>query len=76
MKKHLYQSGLIGNCAYIAHVEKSTNISWLCFPRFDSDFLFGGMLDREKGGEFTVLPEDSDYSTDRIAFIRPMCSTV
>lgn len=63
MKKHLYQSGLIGNCAYIAHVEKNTNISWLCFPRFDSDFLFGGMLDREKGGEFTILPGSGDFES-------------
>ncbi|WP_114749037.1 glycoside hydrolase family 15 protein [Pleomorphovibrio marinus] len=63
MDKHLYNTGLIGNCSYIAHVEKNTNISWLCFPRFDSDFLFGGMLDKEKGGEFTILPENGGYSS-------------
>lgn len=57
MEKHLYGSGLIGNCAYLAHVEKNTNISWLCMPRFDSDFIFGGMLDKEKGGEFSILPK-------------------
>ncbi|MDN3669701.1 glycoside hydrolase family 15 protein [Echinicola jeungdonensis] len=63
MKKHLYESGLIGNCAYIAHIEKNTNVSWLCFPRFDSDFVFGGMLDRKKGGEFTILPEKGDFNS-------------
>ena len=63
MEKHLYDSGLIGNCAYIAHVQKNTNISWLCMPRFDSDFLFGGMLDKEKGGEFTVLPESGKFES-------------
>ncbi|WP_194774232.1 glycoside hydrolase family 15 protein [Pararhodonellum marinum] len=65
MSKHLYQSGLIGNCAYIAHIEKSTNISWLCLPRFDSDFIFGGMLDREKGGVFTVLPDQETYESEQ-----------
>ncbi|WP_144602193.1 glycoside hydrolase family 15 protein [Algoriphagus algorifonticola] len=63
MSKHTYDSGLIGNCAYIAHIEKDTNISWLCMPRFDSDFIFGGMLDRQKGGKFTVLPESGDYTS-------------
>ncbi len=63
MTKHTYDSGLIGNCAFIAHVQKSTNISWLCFPRFDSDFIFGGMLDVKKGGEFTILPESGEYES-------------
>lgn len=61
MEKHLYDSGLIGNCSFIAHIQKNTNISWLCMPRFDSDFLFGGILDKEKGGEFTILPEKGDF---------------
>jgi GH15 family glucan-1,4-alpha-glucosidase len=65
MEKHLYQSGLIGNCSYIAHIEKDTNISWLCFPRFDSDFIFGGMLDRNKGGEFTILPQNGGYTSEQ-----------
>lgn len=57
MDKHLYQTGLIGNCAFLAHVHKNTNIEWLCWPRFDSSFMFGGLLDRQKGGEFSILPE-------------------
>jgi len=65
MDKHLYESGLIGNCAYIAHIEKDTNISWLCMPRFDSDFIFGGMLDREKGGKFTILPASENTAPRR-----------
>ncbi|WP_215223230.1 glycoside hydrolase family 15 protein [Echinicola shivajiensis] len=64
-KTHHYGTGLIGNCAYIAHIEKNTNISWLCFPRFDSDFIFGSMLDKEKGGEFNILPENSSFSSEQ-----------
>ncbi len=57
MEKHTYQTGLIGNCAFLAHINKNTNVDWLCWPRFDSSFIFGGLLDTEKGGEFSVKPE-------------------
>ena len=56
MEKHIYQTGIIGNCGYLAHVHKNTNIEWLCWPRFDSSFVFGGLLDKDKGGSFTILP--------------------
>ncbi|HEY9561289.1 MAG TPA: trehalase-like domain-containing protein, partial [Anseongella sp.] len=56
MQQHFYQTGLIGNCAYLAHIHKNTNISWMCWPRFDSSFIFGSMLDEKKGGEFSLLP--------------------
>ncbi|MBV7530123.1 glycoside hydrolase family 15 protein [Chitinophaga sp. sic0106] len=57
MERHTYKTGIIGNCAYIAHVNLNTNIDWLCWPRMDSTFLFGGLLDKQKGGEFSILPE-------------------
>ncbi len=63
MSKHSYSSGIIGNCAFVAHVNKDTNISWLCLPRFDSDFVFGGMLDKERGGEFSILPDGAYTAT-------------
>ncbi len=56
MEKHTYQTGIIGNCAFMAHINKNTNIDWLCWPRFDSSFVFGGFLDKDKGGEFSILP--------------------
>ncbi|MBK0381341.1 glycoside hydrolase family 15 protein [Pedobacter sp. SD-b] len=56
MSRHIYETGIIGNCAFIAHVHKNTNINWMCWPRFDSSFIFGGLLDDEKGGEFSVKP--------------------
>ncbi|WP_069659865.1 glycoside hydrolase family 15 protein [Arcticibacter eurypsychrophilus] len=63
MSKHTYQTGLIGNCAFLAHVHKNTDISWLCWPRFDSTFVFGSLLDDKKGGEFTIRPEEEFTST-------------
>jgi len=59
-KNHTYSHGIIGNCAYIAHIGKDTNVSWLCWPDFDSSFVFGALLDQKEGGLFRVLP-DKDY---------------
>ena len=56
-RRHSYGFGIIGNCSYIAHINTNTNICWLCMPRFDSSFIFGGLVDLEKGGEFSILPE-------------------
>lgn len=63
MQRHTYESGIIGNCAYLAHVHKDTNISWLCWPRFDSSFIFGALLDTKKGGSFQILPQGEFQST-------------
>jgi len=64
MEKHIYQTGIIGNCAYLAHVHTNTNIEWLCWPRFDSSFVFGGLLDKDKGGSFTILPA-GEYTSNQ-----------
>ena len=62
MQRHTYDTGIIGNCAFLAHIHKNTNVEWLCWPRFDSTFIFGGLLDKNKGGVFSILPE-GDYTT-------------
>jgi GH15 family glucan-1,4-alpha-glucosidase len=56
MDRHTYEAGLVGNCAYLAHIDKNTNVSWLCWPRFDSSFIFGGLMDPDAGGEFSIKP--------------------
>lgn len=48
------QHGIIGNCQYSALISPSGNVDWLCLPRFDSSFLFGRILDADKGGFFQV----------------------
>jgi GH15 family glucan-1,4-alpha-glucosidase len=45
--------GIIGNCSYAALL-KEGSVEWLCWPRPDSSFVFGPLLDRERGGAFTV----------------------
>jgi GH15 family glucan-1,4-alpha-glucosidase len=77
MARHIYETGLIGNCAYLAHIHKNTNVSWLCWPRFDSSFVFGDLLDDEKGGEFSIKPS-SDFTTKQsyLENTNILCTTV
>ncbi|MEM9895659.1 MAG: glycoside hydrolase family 15 protein [Bacteroidota bacterium] len=65
MSRHSYDYGVIGNCAYTAHINKNTNISWMCWPRFDSSFIFGSLLDDEKGGEFSIQPSSGIKSSEQ-----------
>lgn len=47
---------LVGNCAYQALIDEQARVVWLCWPRFDSSFVFGHLLDEDKGGEFAFIP--------------------
>ncbi|MBV9581785.1 MAG: glycoside hydrolase family 15 protein [Chloroflexi bacterium] len=49
---------LIGDGATCALVGRDGSIPWMCVPRFDSEPLFCGLLDRARGGHFTIAPED------------------
>jgi len=54
MAKHTYDLGLIGNCAFLGLIGTDTAVRWLCWPRFDSSFVFGSLLDDNKGGEYSI----------------------
>lgn len=64
-KRHTYDFGLIGNCAYLALIGKDTNISWMCLPRFDSSFIFGSLIGGEKGGEFSIKPTNENFEVEQ-----------
>lgn len=51
-----YQMGMVGNCNFSALIDQQASVQWLCWPRFDSSFIFGSLLDQEKGGKFTIEP--------------------
>jgi len=55
---HKYNLGIIGNCNYLAYVNDQANIAWMCWPRFDSSFVFGNLLDATKGGDFYIQPHE------------------
>lgn len=60
-----YDMGIIGNCSYLAYIDTVAQVKWLCMPRFDSSFIFGSLLDAEKGGIFGIIPMASDFSTEQ-----------
>ncbi len=51
--------GIIGNCSYNALL-RDGSVEWLCWPRPDSSFVFGPLLDRERGGVFAVEGADTE----------------
>ncbi len=58
--RHTYKFGLVGNCAQLAYIDTHANVVWHCLPRFDSSFIFGGLLDPEKGGRFSISPQSGE----------------
>lgn len=64
-ERHTYDYGVIGNCAYMAYINKQAEVSWMCWPKFDSSFIFGSMIDKEKGGNFYVRPRSDNYTSNQ-----------
>lgn len=63
MANHKYEMGVIGNCSFIGYIDLHADVKWLCMPRFDSSFLFGSLLDEEKGGHFFIKPSTPGYTS-------------
>ena len=57
-----YEYGVVGNGSFLALIDTSADVRWLCWPKFDSSFVFGGLLDEKAGGRFSIWP-DGKYSS-------------
>jgi GH15 family glucan-1,4-alpha-glucosidase len=76
MPVHKYNMGIVGNCSYLAYIDLHGNVKWMCLPRFDSSFVFGSLLDEEKGGHFFVRPASDQYTSKQyyIANTNVLCT--
>ncbi|TGL53539.1 glycoside hydrolase family 15 protein [Leptospira kemamanensis] len=52
---HKYNTGIIGNGSFIAHIDSLADIVWMCWPFFDSSPIFGKLLDK-RCGNFKISP--------------------
>jgi len=50
--------GMLGDLRSAALLSKQGSIDWMCLPRFDSPWIFGRLLDWDKGGYLELCPPD------------------
>lgn len=48
--------GLVGNGFSAALISIAGSVDWLCWPAFDSESVFGALLDVARGGRFALVP--------------------
>ncbi|MBN2767340.1 MAG: glycoside hydrolase family 15 protein [Paludibacteraceae bacterium] len=63
----MFNYGAIGNCRTSALVSDKGSIDWLCLPDFDSASVFASILDKEKGGHFSINTNGYDISQQYVA---------
>lgn len=57
--------GLIGDMRSLALVSKFGSMDYCCLPKMDSPAIFSSILDDEKGGCFSITPQDEFTSTQQ-----------
>jgi GH15 family glucan-1,4-alpha-glucosidase len=57
--------GVVGNQETCALVGRNGSVDWLPLPYLDSESVFAGILDAERGGRFQIRPSEFDESGQR-----------
>jgi GH15 family glucan-1,4-alpha-glucosidase len=58
--------GIIGDLQTVALVGLNGSIDFMCFPQFDSPSLFAALLDKDKGGYFSIEPVFKEMKTKQL----------
>ncbi|KAK8114508.1 hypothetical protein PG999_006577 [Apiospora kogelbergensis] len=61
--------GMIGNMRTCALVAMDGSIDFMCWPDFDSPSLFCRLLDKDKGGYFSIAPRDAPSCTTKQQYL-------
>jgi GH15 family glucan-1,4-alpha-glucosidase len=57
--------GLLGDTRTAALTSLAGSIDWMCWPRFDSEPLFGRLIDHESGGWFEITVQGATHTERR-----------
>jgi GH15 family glucan-1,4-alpha-glucosidase len=60
------EHGVVGDLHTVALVGSNGTIDWFCCPTFDSPSVFGAILDRERGGHFSIEPTDEGATSKQL----------
>ena len=60
--------GIVGNGKSAALISDKGSVDWLCLPKFDSPSVFASLLDKEKGGHFSIISVAGAEITQRYEF--------
>lgn len=58
--------GIIGNMRTVALVGTDASVDFYCYPKFDSPSVFCRMLDKDKGGHFSINPRTPHTSNKQM----------
>ena len=62
------EHGLVGDLHTVALVGTNGTIDWYCCPAFDSPSVFGSILDKDKGGFYSLRPAGDGWHSKQLYF--------
>jgi GH15 family glucan-1,4-alpha-glucosidase len=62
------EHGLVGDLHTIALVGTNGTIDWYCCPAFDAPSVFGAILDRQRGGFYSLHPAGDEWHSKQLYF--------
>ncbi len=62
------EHGLVGDLHTVALVGTNGTIDWYCCPSFDSPSVFGAILDKDRGGFYSLRPTGDDWTSKQLYF--------
>lgn len=61
--------GVIGDMHTTALINKTGSLDFMCWPTFDSPSVFCRLLDKDKGGHFSIKPDQSIGATSKQRYL-------